>query len=134
MHRICWNLIKGPLTPSISPGLYSQTGSGAFQHGIKAEVLGSIPPGHAFSSVARHNSHLPCCSLSTHIARACGRDSHTGGGMLDNSIRGPHPLLYHLGYIVGLAGWPSNSINHYTLQMSLADCIISVLSIFMKPS
>jgi hypothetical protein len=31
-----WNLIKGPLTPSISPGLYSRIGRGVLQHGIRA--------------------------------------------------------------------------------------------------
>jgi hypothetical protein len=43
--------------------------------------------GHAFSSAARNNSHLPCCLLSTHAGRS--RDSHTRGEMLDYSIRGP---------------------------------------------
>jgi hypothetical protein len=40
-----------------------------------------------FSFVVRNNSHLPCCSLSTR-----DRDSHVGGGMLDHSIRAPHPF------------------------------------------
>jgi hypothetical protein len=30
------------------------------------------------------------------------RDSHTGGGMLDHTIRGSPPLPYHLSFIVGL--------------------------------
>jgi hypothetical protein len=40
------------------------------------------------------------------MARARGRDSHTGGGMLDYSIRGPLTpsiSVYHLGFMVGLA-------------------------------
>jgi hypothetical protein len=40
-------------------------------------------------------------SLSTHMARACGRDSHTGGGMLDYSIRGPLAPSISLGFY----GW-----------------------------
>jgi hypothetical protein len=42
--------------------------------------------GHAFSSVTCNNSHLPCYSLSTYMARACDRDL-TVGGLLDYSIR-----------------------------------------------
>jgi hypothetical protein len=64
--------------------------------------LGFNPPDHAFSSAARNNSHLPCCSLSTHMALAHGRDSHAGGGMLEHTIRAPPPP-YHLGFMVGLA-------------------------------
>jgi hypothetical protein len=40
-------------------------------------------------------------SLSTHMARARGRDSHTGGGMLDYSIRGPLAPFISLGFY----GW-----------------------------
>jgi hypothetical protein len=50
--------------------------------------LGFNSPGHAFSSVARNNFHLPYCLLSTHMTRAHDHDSHAGGGMLDYSIRG----------------------------------------------
>jgi hypothetical protein len=67
--------------------------------------LSSILPGHTFSSVVRNNSHLPCCLLSTHMARARSRDSHAGAGgvMLDYSIRGHLTLLYHMCFMVGLA-------------------------------
>jgi hypothetical protein len=58
-------------------------------HGIRAEVLGSIPLGHTFFSAVHNNFHLHCCSLSTHTTRAHDRDSHARGGMLDYSIRGP---------------------------------------------
>jgi hypothetical protein len=54
-------------------------------------------PGHTFSSAARNNSHLTCCSLSTR-----SHDSHAGGGMLDHSIRSPPPFPYHLSFMVGL--------------------------------
>jgi hypothetical protein len=85
----CWNLIKAPLTPSISPGFMVRLAEGgAVYHGTRAEVLGLIFSGHAFSSATRNNSHLPCL-LSTHMARARGHDSHAGGGMLNYSIRGP---------------------------------------------
>jgi hypothetical protein len=40
--------IRGSLAPFISPGLYGWTGrGGAVLHGIRGEVLGSIPPSHA---------------------------------------------------------------------------------------
>jgi hypothetical protein len=39
--------IRDPLTPSISPEFYGWTGrGGAVKHGIRAEVLDSIPLGH----------------------------------------------------------------------------------------
>jgi hypothetical protein len=37
------------------------------------------------------------------MASARSRDSHIGGGILDHSIRGPSPLLYHLSFMVELA-------------------------------
>jgi hypothetical protein len=40
-------------------------------------------------SAAHNNPHLPCYLLSTHKTRARGHNSHTGGRMLDYSIRGP---------------------------------------------
>jgi hypothetical protein len=60
-----------------------------------------MPPGHAFSSAARNNFHLSYCSLNTHMAKACGHDSHVGGRMLDHSIRGP----FTSSISPGLYGW-----------------------------
>jgi hypothetical protein len=56
-------------------------------HLDQSRGLGFNSPSYAFSFAAHNNSHLPYCLLSTHMARARGRDSHTGGGMLDHSIR-----------------------------------------------
>jgi hypothetical protein len=49
------------------------------------------------------------------MVRTHNRDSHVVGGILDHSIRGPPPLPYHLGDIIGLAegGLPTMSSYQY---------------------
>jgi hypothetical protein len=71
------------------------------------------PESRSWVQFMRNKSHLPCCSLSTNMARTCGRDSHAGGRMLDYSIRGPSPLPYHLSFVVGLARGSSNSLRWF---------------------
>jgi hypothetical protein len=68
-------------------------------------------------SAARNNFHLPCCLLSMHIARAHGRDSHAGEGMLDSLA----PSIYHLSFMVGLIE-----------ESSLAEMNLKDLQIFSK--
>jgi hypothetical protein len=67
-----------------------------FHHDIRVEVLGSIFSDHVFSSASRNNFHLPCCSLSTYMAQARGRDSHVGEGMLNYSIRLRPTCPFHI--------------------------------------
>jgi hypothetical protein len=82
--------IKDPLAPSISPRFYGWIGRvGAVQHGTRAEVLDSIPLIMHFLPLCVIISTYLVVLLSTHMVRACGRDSHAGGGMLDYSIRDP---------------------------------------------
>jgi hypothetical protein len=84
--------IRGLHTPSISPVFYGWTGRRGYSSMIskpRSWVQSPTPPGHAFSSATRNNSYPPYCLLSMHMARACGCDSHTGGIMLDYSIRCP---------------------------------------------
>jgi hypothetical protein len=90
--------IKGPLAPSISLGFYGWTDRGGPLAWYRADVLGSISLGHAFSSAARNSSHLPCCLLSTHMARSRGHNLHAGRGMLDYSIRDPLAPSILLGF------------------------------------
>jgi hypothetical protein len=68
---------------------------------LSSRGLGFNSPGHTFFSLC-NNSKLHCCLLSTHMVKARGRDSHERGGMLDHSIRTPHPISYHLDFMVGL--------------------------------
>jgi hypothetical protein len=90
-------------------------------HGTEAEVLSSIPPGHIFSSAMRNNSHLPCCLLSTHMARAHSCDSHVEWEILDYSIRNPLAPYISLGFY----GWTgreessSTNMNPYSRSYPL---------------
>jgi hypothetical protein len=93
--------IRGPLAPSISPGFYGWTGRGG-SSGMVPEPRPWVQfPLATHFFPLRNNSHLPCCLLSTHLVRACGRDSHAEGGMLDYSIRGSLTLSISLGFY----GW-----------------------------
>jgi hypothetical protein len=101
--------IRDPITPSISPVFYGWTGrGGALYHGIRVEVLDSIPPVTQFSA-ARIPPSLasvgPTCTATSEQEQATptAMTPHAGGKMLDYSIRGPLTLSYQLGSMVGLA-------------------------------
>jgi hypothetical protein len=91
--------------------------------------LGFNSPCHAFSSAARNISHLPCCLLSTHIARAHSRDSHAGGEMLDYSISGPLAPSISPGFMVGLAEeGPLAAVGGGMLDYSIRGTLVSSIS------
>jgi hypothetical protein len=115
-ERECWTIsIRGPI-PSISPGFYGWIGQGGRLAWYQSRGPGFNPTHPRINSVMCNNSHLPCCSLGTHMARAYGLDSHTEGGMLDHKIRSPPSLPYHLDFMVGFDRGASSMVQqkHFT--------------------
>jgi hypothetical protein len=105
--------IRAPLAPSISLGLYGWTGRG--------ESSSMVPEPKSWVQFLPAMHFLPLCViiptylavlLSTHMARARGRDSHARGGMLDYSIRG---LLvpFHITWVLWLDWLGGASSNEY---------------------
>jgi hypothetical protein len=110
--------IRAPLTPSISLGLYGWTGRG--------ESSSMVPEPKSWVQFLPAMHFLPLCViiptylavlLSTHMARARGRDSHARGGMLDYSIRG---LLvpFHITWVLWL-DWLGGRLARSTSELSM---------------
>jgi hypothetical protein len=78
-------------------GLAEERGSSSMVPEPRSWVQFPLPC-HVFSSTVHNNSHLPYYLMSTHMAQACGHDSHVGRGMLDHIIKDPPPLSISHGF------------------------------------
>jgi hypothetical protein len=90
----CWNLIKCPLAPSISPRLYSRTGRGGPSIWYPRQEVLSSSPDHTYSVVSNY-FHLQKStrwgSCSTNQWRL-SLSWHAVGGMLKPDKRPPRPF------------------------------------------
>jgi hypothetical protein len=69
VNKNCWNLIKGPLTPSISPGFYSQTergrGGGDPTTRYPSQEVSSLSPDHVYSAARNYSAYRSCVAQNS---------------------------------------------------------------------
>jgi hypothetical protein len=73
-----WNLIKDPFAPYVSHGSYGWTGRGRYSSIVpeSSSCVQFLPITYFLSLHVIISTYLVVCSV-THMARTCGRDSHT---------------------------------------------------------